>query len=136
MFVGLTAPVYFLKFTAGYHNLKEPNDKAKEAESPMSRVVSRRDMATQMSPEGSTHSSLNGRSSFSTFCASMPTATTGSQSYNSAIVEVRDVQVDNDATITRPSRKQLSRKTKKGSSDVKILASPWDVASTTKNASK
>lgn len=119
----------------GNHSLNEPNDKAKDAESPMSRVVSRRDMATQMSPEGSTHSSLNGRSSFSTFCASMPIAAEP-QSYNSAIVEVRDVQVDNDATITRPSRKHLSRKIKKGSSDVKVLASPWDVASTAKNALK
>ncbi|KAI5684540.1 hypothetical protein M9H77_05768 [Catharanthus roseus] len=67
-------------------------DGAKEAESAVSRVVSRRDMATQMSPEGSTHSSLNGRSSFSTFPPSMPTEVE-SQSYSSAIVEVRDVQV-------------------------------------------
>ena len=99
-------------------------------------VVSRRDMATQMSPEGSTHSSPEEKSLFSTSAPSIPLALRPHGNH-SAKVEVRDVQVDDKgATVTCQSRRQTVRKTKKLSPDVEDLASSWDIAEEAKNTSK
>ncbi|KAL3525688.1 hypothetical protein ACH5RR_014060 [Cinchona calisaya] len=107
---------------------------SKEAERSVSRVISRRDMATQMSPEGSTHSSPKGRSSFSAFPLPIPAA--DEQHDYSAKVEVRDVQVDNGATVTSQSKKLGRRKLRKKSSDFKDLSLQWDVSGAAKGSSK
>ncbi|XP_023545862.1 uncharacterized protein LOC111805168 [Cucurbita pepo subsp. pepo] len=69
-----------------------------------SRVVSRRDMATQMSPESSVQSSPKTRPSISASSSSgMHMLEVGAVSSK---LEVRDVQVDNQVTLTRWSKKQ------------------------------
>lgn len=88
-------------------------------------------MATQMSPDGSP----SGRLSITASSPSISYAA-GPYSNYSAKMEVRDVQVDKGATITRQSRKDGVRMTKKGSPDVKDLACAWDVAEAAKNTSK
>ncbi|KAL0382166.1 UNVERIFIED_CONTAM: hypothetical protein Scaly_0503900 [Sesamum calycinum] len=88
-------------------------------------LVSCRDMATQMSPEGSTRSSSKGRLSFSTLPSSVPASL--SQHLNPAPKdEVRDVQVDKGTTTARQSRKQG----KTNSKNVEELPSAWNVAGT------
>ncbi|XP_027075072.1 uncharacterized protein [Coffea arabica] len=106
-----------------------------EAERGVSRVISRRDVATQMSPEGSTYSSPKGNSSFSAFPLPIPAAVE-QHNYNSAKVEIRDVQVDKGATITRQSKKLGARRMRRKSSDFKELASPWDISGAAKTLSK
>ncbi|KAA8547097.1 hypothetical protein F0562_003526 [Nyssa sinensis] len=106
----------------------EKLDGTEASETMVSRVVSRRDMATQMSPEGSTHASPKGRLSFSTSPPSI-LPPVKPHSNQSAKLEVRDVQVDKRATVIRHSRK-------KHSSDVDGLTSSWDIAESTKNTSK
>ncbi|XP_050208273.1 uncharacterized protein LOC126657608 [Mercurialis annua] len=69
-----------------------------DAENSVNRVLSRRDMATQMSPEGSTCSSPRGRSSSP---PSLPPV-------EPARLEIREVQVDKRATL-------VSRTTRHGS---------------------
>ncbi|KAA8531692.1 hypothetical protein F0562_006591 [Nyssa sinensis] len=103
----------------------EKLDGTKDLETMVSRVVSRRDMATQMSPEGSTQSSPKGKLSFST---SPPTIRpiVEPHSNQSVKVEVRDVQVDKRATVIQQSRK-------KHSSDIEDLTSSWVVDESTKN---
>ncbi|GAV72605.1 Remorin_C domain-containing protein [Cephalotus follicularis] len=108
----------------------------------ISGAVSRRDMATQMSPEGSTHSSPK-RSSFS---ASTPTALpiVELQSVRSSRSEVRDVQVDERVTVTRWSKKHRARNPGKSSEivddwrkqDVHARSSPWDISEAAKGISK
>ncbi|KAG6421658.1 hypothetical protein SASPL_118215 [Salvia splendens] len=89
-------------------------DKEEEA------LVSRRDMATQMSPDGSTRSSSKARLSFSTR-SSVPML----ERLHAGKDDIRDVQVDN--TCTGP-RKQ----------EVEEMDSPttWDVTESSKNMSK
>ncbi|KAK4416193.1 hypothetical protein Salat_2444800 [Sesamum alatum] len=88
-------------------------------------LVSCRDMATQMSPEGSTRSSSKGRLSFSTLPSSVPASL--SQHLNPAAKdEVRDVQVDKGTTTARQTRKQG----KTDSKNVDELPSAWNVAGT------
>ncbi|KAK3015464.1 hypothetical protein RJ639_006826 [Escallonia herrerae] len=109
-------------------------DGSKDAETTVSRVVPRRDMATQMSPIGSSHTSPKRRSSFSSSALPLP-PTVELHNKHSAKVEVRDVQEDKGATFTRHSNRHVVRMMKKDSPDVKGLASPWDIAeaaSTTK----
>ncbi|KAH6760284.1 hypothetical protein C2S52_009263 [Perilla frutescens var. hirtella] len=68
-------------------------------------LVPRRDMATQMSPEGSAHSSTRGRSSFSTLRSSIP----GLERLHrnpAGRDDIRDVQVDKGTNTSRGSRKQ------------------------------
>ncbi|XP_040995611.1 uncharacterized protein LOC121241829 [Juglans microcarpa x Juglans regia] len=86
----------------------EKLDGLKDAGTDISRGVSRRDMATQMSPEGSSHSSPQRRISFS---ASTPCALPilELQSVPSSKMEVRDVQVDEHVTVTRWSKKHRAR---------------------------
>ncbi|XP_059641476.1 uncharacterized protein LOC132283535 [Cornus florida] len=100
----------------------------KASEAMVSPVVSRRDMATQMSPEGSTHSSPQGRSLFAT---SPPSILPSVKPHNnhSTKLEVRDVQVDKRATVTW----QLKNN---GSPDVKELTSSSNVAEAAKDMSK
>ncbi|KAK4346492.1 hypothetical protein RND71_032831 [Anisodus tanguticus] len=96
-----------------YDDTKEPDS--------VSGAVSRRDMATQMSPDGSTQASPQERSS------SIPHEVKQSK-HHSAKVEIRDVQVDKGAPFSGLSRKSWVRKPKKELPDVSESISPWDVA--------
>lgn len=58
-------------------------------------------MATQMSPEGSTHSSTNGRRSFSTRRSSVPAKHTNPAPAGPVKDDIRDVQVDRGTTTSR-----------------------------------
>ncbi|KAF8410073.1 hypothetical protein HHK36_002595 [Tetracentron sinense] len=105
--------------------------------------VSRRDMATQMSPECSTHSSPKGRPSFSPSPLPSLLPIVELQSGHSSKLEVRDVQVDERVTMTRWSKKHKARVTEKGSTNVEDWkkkdvegASAWEVAETAKQISK
>ncbi|KAJ8546161.1 hypothetical protein K7X08_018744 [Anisodus acutangulus] len=91
--------------------------------------ISRRDMATQMSPDGSTQASPQERSS------SIPPEVEQSK-HHSAKVEIRDVQVDKGAPFSGLSRKSRVRKPKKELPDVSESISPWDVADGAKSMSK
>uniref|UniRef100_A0A5B6ZR65 Remorin C-terminal domain-containing protein n=1 Tax=Davidia involucrata TaxID=16924 RepID=A0A5B6ZR65_DAVIN len=103
----------------------EKLDGTKDSQTMVSRVVSRRDMATQMSPEGSTRSSSKERSPFSTSPPSnLPIVEPHSN--HPVKLEVRDVQVDKRATVIRQSRK-------KRSPDVEHLSSSRDVVESAKN---
>ncbi|KAL6961487.1 hypothetical protein U1Q18_039256 [Sarracenia purpurea var. burkii] len=115
----------------------EKLDGTKDAETKVSHGVSQRDMATQMSPRDSTHSSTSThieRSSFST----SPTIPhiVEPHSNHSAKLEIRDVQVDKRATVTRPSEKHGARKMPNGSPGVTDLTSSWDISESAKNMSK
>ncbi|XP_065634227.1 uncharacterized protein LOC112003292 isoform X2 [Quercus suber] len=117
----------------------EKNDGVKDAGTDISRGVSRRDMATQMSPEGSSHSSPERRLSFS---ASNPSALpiVELQSVPSSKLEVRDVQVDERVTMTRWSKKHKARFPGKGSDnvdnwkkkDLDAQSSDWDIKTISK----
>ncbi|KAL3813621.1 hypothetical protein ACJIZ3_014889 [Penstemon smallii] len=107
-----------------------------EEEDQIPRAVSRRDMATQMSPDESTHSSnqLEGLS-FSTLSNSRPTSVRlhGNPASKD---EIRDVQVDKGTTTTaKPSKKHGVRKTK-DLTNVKDLPSAWNINEASKNTSK
>lgn len=92
-------------------------------------------MATQMSPEGSTHSSSKGRLSVSTLPSSIPTSL--HQHRNPAAKdEVRDVQVDKGTTTTRQSKKQGLKKMRKDSANIEELPLPWNASEASKNTSK
>ncbi|XVF17686.1 hypothetical protein REPUB_Repub10bG0145000 [Reevesia pubescens] len=97
----------------------EKLDEIKDAEMMITRVVSRRDMATQMSPEGSSsrHSSPRERSSF---CHSPPPVLPLPAAENNdhpSKLDVKEVQIDKRATITNWSRRHGSRRIKKGMPD-------------------
>ncbi|KAK4360651.1 hypothetical protein RND71_019603 [Anisodus tanguticus] len=99
------------------------DDKVDGAEEPdsISCAVSRRDMATQMSPDDSTHSSPKGRS---------PSMRSMEEPNNkhSAKVEIRDVQVDRGPPVSGESQKNGVRKTKKDLQDASDSNLRWDVA--------
>ncbi|KAK1555816.1 hypothetical protein Q3G72_031629 [Acer saccharum] len=113
-----------------------------DAATDISRTVSRRDMATQMSPEGSTHSSPERRP----FSVSTPSALpiVELQSVQSSKSEVRDVQVDERVTMTRWSKKHRARIAGKsseivddwGKKSVDTRTSAWDITESTKTISK
>lgn len=118
----------------------EKVDDSKDAAINVSRAISRRDMATQMSPEDSCPSSPR-RTSFSPSITSiLPIVEV--QSCTSSKSEVRDVQIDEKVTVTRWSKKCRGRS--KGSEDVddwKLKAveprsSAWEVSDTVKSVSK
>ena len=96
----------------------EKLDEIKDAEMMITRVASRRDMATQMSPEdSSSHSSPRGRSSF---CHSPPPIIPLPAAENddhSSKLDIREVQIDKRATITNCSKRHVSRRIKKGVPD-------------------
>ncbi|XP_022144275.1 uncharacterized protein LOC111013997 isoform X2 [Momordica charantia] len=76
----------------------------KDSATDISRVVSRRDMATQMSPESSARSSPKMKPSISASSSSaMHMLDLGG--VTSSKLEIRDVQVDNQVTMTRWSKK-------------------------------
>ncbi|XP_042490921.1 uncharacterized protein LOC122070785 [Macadamia integrifolia] len=119
-------------------------DCTKDATTMISSAASRRDMSTQMSPEGSTHSSPKGRPSFSPSPLPLLLPTVELQSLNSSKSDVRDVQVDERVTVTRWSRKHSTQQPEKGSTGAEIWrkeaseaqVSAWEVADTTKCKSK
>ncbi|CAM8945711.1 unnamed protein product [Rhodiola kirilowii] len=104
----------------------------------VSRDVSRRDFATQMSPEGSTESSPRKRPSTSTL------SIVESRSYQSSQSDVKDVEVDERVTITRLSKKNKVRKSRARSPNVdawskKAIVSqscPWEVSETGKSIAR
>ncbi|XP_073296251.1 uncharacterized protein [Primulina huaijiensis] len=100
----------------------------KKEEGIVSPTVSRRDMATQMSPEGSTHSSTRGRLSFSI----LPSSGSGPNDNVAAKDEVRDVQVDKGISTGRDPKKQ-GRSEMKDSRNIEDLPSPWSGAEARKN---
>lgn len=126
-----------LIYSFGSNFADDKLDSSREAERNVSRVVSRRDMATQMSPERSNHSSPKGRSSFSAFPLPVPTAAQQHNSHSAKVEVIRDVQVDKRATVTRQSKKHgTRRRARKKSSDFKDLASQWDVSGAVKTSSR
>ncbi|XP_050129389.1 uncharacterized protein LOC126605974 isoform X1 [Malus sylvestris] len=114
----------------------------KDAATNVSRAVSRRDMATQMSPD-SAHSSPRARASYSASTSSgLPILEV--QSAASSKSEVRDVQVDERVTMTRWSKKHKARRPGKGShigdgwkkKDADVQSAAWDLSDTSKSISK
>lgn len=95
----------------------EKLDGTNDSETMVSRAASRRDMATQMSPDGSTNSSPKGLSLPSPLPPSL-LPIVEPHSDHSAILEVRDVQVDKWATVLRWSKRYGTRTSKKNSLDV------------------
>lgn len=129
-----------------YSGIKYTDEKlggVKDAATDISSAVSRRDMATQMSPEHSNHSPRSGRASFS---ASTPSALAivELQSMHSSNSEVRDVQVDERVTVTRWTKKHRARNQRKSSEIIddwrkkSVDAGPsgWDVSEVAKSISK
>ena len=112
----------------------------KDAETMVSPVVSRRDMATQMSPDSSTHSSPKDRFSF----PPSPSLPTLEQQIHSGKSEVRDVQVDKGVTMIRWSKKHGAKTTTRAPPVVEemdkdagdIQASSWALAEPSKNIIK
>ncbi|XP_039066945.1 uncharacterized protein LOC120212828 isoform X2 [Hibiscus syriacus] len=122
---------------------EENIDVIKYASTDISRTVSRRDMATQMSPQSSTYSSPKGTPSFSTSSLSaLPI--TEMPNIHSSKSELRNVPVDERATMTRWSKKHRARKTGKSSEivddwrkkAVDTCTSTWEVTEAGKNISK
>ncbi|CAI9752849.1 unnamed protein product [Fraxinus pennsylvanica] len=109
-------------------------DSTKKDEAAVSWDVSRRDMATQMSPEGSTHSSSKGRLSFSSLPFSVPSLVEP-HSNHWAKDEVRDVQVDKGVTVARQSKKKGLRKMR-GSPNAAEIPSRFDVAEASNSLAK
>ncbi|KAL3514486.1 hypothetical protein ACH5RR_027203 [Cinchona calisaya] len=120
----------------------EKRDDLEHSAANVSRTVSRRDMATQMSPESSQHSSPRRKSSFSPSSPILPIVEF--ESTHSSKSEVRDVQVDERVTVTKWSKKNRARVPGTGSGNtddwkrkaVEIRASGWDVSDTAKSISK
>ncbi|XP_047315530.1 uncharacterized protein LOC124919350 isoform X2 [Impatiens glandulifera] len=109
----------------------------KDDEMLVSRVVSRRDMATQMSPGSTTPSSPKGRLSSFT---SPPTILSIDMPHHrdpSPKVEIRDVQVDKRANMTKQSKKITSRRTNRvPTSEVNDFTPSWEIAETEKQLSR
>ncbi|XP_020206112.1 uncharacterized protein LOC109791252 [Cajanus cajan] len=121
----------------------EKFDGLKDAGTNVSPAVSRRDMATQMSPEGSSCSSPNLRPSFS---ASTPPALsiTEFKSLPFSKMDIRDVPVDERVTMTRWSKKHRALFSGRASENVnswKIKetssrSSSWDISERSKTVSE
>ncbi|RDX93600.1 Remorin 4.1, partial [Mucuna pruriens] len=121
----------------------EKFDGFKDAGTNVSPAVSRRDMATQMSPEGSSCSSPNLMPSFS---ASTPPAlaVTEFKSLPFSKMDIRDVPVDERVTMTRWSKKHRALFSGRGSENVdswkikqtRNRSSSWDISERSKTVSK
>ncbi|CAJ1972696.1 unnamed protein product [Sphenostylis stenocarpa] len=121
----------------------EKFDGFKDAGTNVSPAISRRDMATQMSPEGSSCSSPNLRPSFS---ASTPPPLPLSEfkSLPFSKMDIRDVPVDERVTMTRWSKKHRALFSGRGSENVdswKIKetssrSSSWDISEGSKTVTK
>ncbi|KAL1561339.1 hypothetical protein AAHA92_04056 [Salvia divinorum] len=110
----------------------------------ISRAVSRRDMATQMSPESSNHSSPGRDSSFSLATPSI-LPVVEAQSMRSSKPETRDVIVDERVTMTRWSKKNKVKNPGRSSQNgddwkrkaANYHSTSWEVSSeTSKSISK
>ncbi|KAF7830618.1 Remorin family protein isoform 2 [Senna tora] len=115
----------------------------KDAATNISRSVSRRDMATQMSPEDSICSSPSMRASFSVSTMSaLPI--TDLQGASTPKMDIRDVQIDERVTMTRWSKKHRALFIGRGSEivdnckkkEISAQSSAWDVSETAKSVSK
>lgn len=119
-------------------------DATEDSSNNISRAVSRRDMATQMSPESSNHSSPGRDSSFSLATPSiLPLVEL--HSMHSSKPEMRDVPVDERVTVTRWSKKNRGKNPGRGSrnaddwkrKDVNYHSASWEVSTeTSKSISK
>ncbi|KAK1433482.1 hypothetical protein QVD17_10392 [Tagetes erecta] len=111
----------------------------------ISRDVSRRDMATQMSPEGSPYSSPTMRNSKS---ISLPTSILPVEETRLSKADVRDVQVDDQVSLSRWSKKTRTRipgrrsdsamvdDWKRKSLEVRSGSGDWEVSEMTSSLSK
>lgn len=135
--------ITFFSFSRWLQFTEEKFDAFKDAGTNVSPAVSRRDMATQMSPEGSSCSSPNMRTSFS---ASIPPTlpVTDLQSISFSKMDIRDVQVDERVTMTRWSKKHKALFTGRGSENVdswkkketSTRSSSWEISERSKTVSK
>ena len=115
----------------------------KDAATNVSGAILRRDMATQMSPEGSQCSSPNEGTSFSVSTPSV-LPITELLDISSSKMDIRDVQVDERVTMTRWSKKNRALFSGKGSENVdnqkkkeiRAHSSSWDLTGTAKSHSK
>ncbi|XP_039052611.1 uncharacterized protein LOC120194358 isoform X2 [Hibiscus syriacus] len=119
-------------------------DVVKDAATDISRTVSRRDMATQMSPQSSTYSSPKGMPPFSTSSLSV-LPITELPNVHSSKSELRDVPVDERVTMTRWSKKHRGARNTSKSSEivddwrkkaVDTCTSTWDVTETGQSISQ
>ncbi|XP_010943080.1 uncharacterized protein [Elaeis guineensis] len=114
----------------------------REAATMISPVVLRKDVATQMSPEGSTPSSPKEMPFFSPSSQSARPIQDLESHFSK--LEVRDVQVDDRVTVTRWSKKHIARGSDRRSTNiiewrkktVETKAASWEVADTAKSMSK
>uniref|UniRef100_A0A7N0UXH6 Remorin C-terminal domain-containing protein n=2 Tax=Kalanchoe fedtschenkoi TaxID=63787 RepID=A0A7N0UXH6_KALFE len=114
-------------------------DGVKDAANTISRAVSRRDMATQMSPEGSPCSSSRRRQSTSSALSVVEM-----RNNHSPRLDARDVEVDERVTMTRWSRKKKSRLGGRGTENVddwtrkaaEAHSTAWEVSEAAKSISK
>ncbi|XP_061344718.1 uncharacterized protein LOC133290619 [Gastrolobium bilobum] len=122
---------------------KEKFDGFKDAGTNVSPAVSRRDMATQMSPEGSSCSSPNMRPSFSASTPpTLPVTELLSASFSK--MDIRDVQVDERVTMTRWSKKHKALFSGRGLENVdswkkketSTRSSSWEISERSKTVSK
>ncbi|KAL7603746.1 hypothetical protein Lser_V15G18954 [Lactuca serriola] len=105
--------------------------------------VSRRDMATQMSPEGSPYSSPRMRNSIS---VSNSLTVDELQQIRTSKADVRDVQVDDQVSLSRWSKKTRTRiPGRRAGSDIvddwkrkalEVRSADWEVSEMTKSLSK
>ncbi|XP_072981919.1 uncharacterized protein [Typha latifolia] len=115
--------------------------KTRQATSVTSPVVLRKDVATQMSPEGTAPSSPKDRSLFSHSPSADPIEELES---HFSKFEVRDVQIDDRVTVTRWSKKHVTRGSDKRSTNiiewkkkiVKAKSSSWEETESAKCLSK
>nr|XP_043631929.1 uncharacterized protein LOC122603318 [Erigeron canadensis] len=91
----------------------------------ISRVVSRRDMATQMSPVDSPVTSPKGRPLLSTSPPPIPSPVVPN-SLHSSRLEVRDVQVDKRVTMIKIPKRNAKKMDKNRSTEIKDLALTWN----------
>ncbi|CAK7337680.1 unnamed protein product [Dovyalis caffra] len=111
-----------------------------DASNTVDRIISRRDMATQMSPESSTHSSCRRRSSSPPSIAPVLEP----PSDHSSKLEIREVQVDKRATVIRWSKRPGSQRIKRRQPDVEDFnpnaadarSSSWDISEAVSDFSK
>ncbi|GMI68829.1 hypothetical protein like AT1G45207 [Hibiscus trionum] len=96
----------------------EKLDEIKDAKIMINRVASRRDMATQMSPDESSNlSSPRERSSFGHSPPPILPLPAVDDNDHPSKLDIREVQIDKRATVTNWSKRHGSRRSKKGEPD-------------------
>ncbi|XP_059289272.1 uncharacterized protein LOC132042773 isoform X1 [Lycium ferocissimum] len=132
--IARSATVHGCSELIGLSALSEPQDEASGVtEDAATGVISRRDMATQMSPEESLPSSPLRQSSFSHSTPSV-LSIEESQSLTSSKAQVRDVPVDEQVTVTSWSKRLEIEDWKLKAGE--IHSSSWEDSDTTKSISK